>query len=265
MCSQNKLLALRRSVLPVTPIRSNRKADLIADIAAKCDTSAGRQRIFANVLAPWSVSELRLFIARSSCVGPVGQRLRKQDLIAAIVRAGECTATAPTVSTATAPTVSKRTRMDIRSSAGLAEQLGLHAEEYSDSEGPGSAVEPPSCTVLVALDSAVAPLKLQQKLTKRWRKKWAKLYKKKDRKQRLKRVEEELRKAMQEHWPANLKVKELRAIVGKAVGFPIMDKMYRVRFDKAIIKLVCAPPPKKRRARRRFTIAIARKSKTESA
>ena len=257
MCSQNKLLELRRSVLPVTPIRSNRKADLIADIAAKCDTSAGRQRIFADVLAPWSVRELRLFIARSSCVGPVGQRLRKQDLIAAIVRAGECTATAPTVS--------KRTRMDIHSSAGVAEQLGLHAEEYSDSDGPGSAVEPPSCTVLVALDSAAAPLKLQQKLTKRWRKKWAKLFKKKDRKQRLKRVEDELRKAMQEHRPANLKVKELRAIVGKAVGFPIMDKRYRVRFDKAIIKLVCAPPPKKRRARRRFTIAIARKSKTESA
>ena len=140
-------------------------------------------------------------------------------MVAAIVSAGECTATAPTVS--------KRTRMDIRSSAGLAEQLGLHAEEYSDSEGPGSAVEPPSCTALVALDSAAAPLKLQQKLTKRWRKKWVKLFKKRDRKQRLKRVEDEFRKAWQEH-RATTTVGELRAMVGQAVGVPL-DGRYRLR------------------------------------
>ena len=170
MCRQQALLALRRSVLPATPIRSSRKSELIADVAAECDTPANRQHIFAEVLVNWSMHELRLFIARLRGLGymvPVGQRPRKQDLIAAIVSAGECTATAPTVS--------KRTRKDICSSAGVAEQLGLRAEGYSDSEGPGSAIEPPSCTALVALDSAAAPLKLQQKLSRRWRKKWAKL------------------------------------------------------------------------------------------
>ena len=152
-----------------------------------------RQRIFAEVLVNWSMHELRLFIARMrglGCMGPMGQRPRKQDLTAAIVRAGERTDMTPTAST--------RARKDICSSAGIVEQLGLCTEDYSDSDGPGSAVEPPSCTTLVALDSAAAPLKLQQKLSKRWRKKWAKLYKRQIRKQKLKQVEDELRKAFQE-------------------------------------------------------------------
>ena len=167
MCRQETLLALRRSVLPATPIRSSRKLELIADIAAKCDTSAMRQRIFAEVLVNWSMRDVRLFIARMrglGYMGPVGQKSRKQDLIAAIVRAGERTDMTPTAST--------RARKDICSSAGVVEQLGLCTEDYSDSDGPGSAIEPPSCTTLVALDSAAAPLKLQQKLSKRWRKKW---------------------------------------------------------------------------------------------
>ena len=69
---------------------------------------------------------------------PVGLRPRKQDLIAAIVSAGELTATGPTVSERThkdicssasaaarAPTVSKPAAS---SSAGVAEQPGLRAE-----------------------------------------------------------------------------------------------------------------------------------------
>ena len=159
-CRQKTLLALRRSVLPATPIRSSRKLELIADIAAERATSAIRQ--------------LRLFIARMrglGCMGPVGQRPRKQDLIAAVVRAGE--------RAATTPIASRWARKDICSSAGVFEQLGLCTEGYSDSDGPGSAAEPPSCTALVALDSAAAPLKLQQKLSRRWRKKWAKLFKRK--------------------------------------------------------------------------------------
>ena len=98
------------------------------------------------------------------------------------------------------------------------------------------------------------------KLTKRWRKKWAKLYKKKDRKQRLKRVEDELRKAFQEH-RATATVGELRAMVGHAVGVPL-DGKYRLRFDRALINLTSAPL-QKHRPKRRFT--IARCSRTESA
>ena len=275
-CRQKALLALRRSVLPTTPIRSERKSELIADIAAECDTPGSRQRIFARVFVNWSMHELRLIKARLRGLGymvPVGQRPRKQDLIAAIVSAGELTATAPTVSERTrkdicssasaaarAPTVSKPAAS---SSAGVAEQPGLRAEgasQGSSFEGPGSAVEPPSCTALVALDSAAAPLKLRQKLSGRWRKKWAKLFKKKDRKQKLKRVEDELRKAFQEH-RATTTVGELRAMVGQAVGLPL-DGKYRLRFDRALAKLTCAPTTK-RRAQRRFT--IARRSRTESA
>ena len=64
MCRHKTLLALRRSVLPATPIRSSRKLELIADIAAECDTSAVRQRIFEEVLVDWPMRKLRLFIAR---------------------------------------------------------------------------------------------------------------------------------------------------------------------------------------------------------
>ena len=63
-CRQEALLALRRSVLPCVPIRSKRKLELIADIAADCDTPTNRQRIIAEVLDTWSMHELRMLIAR---------------------------------------------------------------------------------------------------------------------------------------------------------------------------------------------------------
>ena len=68
-CRQQTLLALKRSVLPTTPIRSNRKSELIADIAAACDTPANRHRIFAEVMATWSMHELRVLIARLRGLG----------------------------------------------------------------------------------------------------------------------------------------------------------------------------------------------------
>lgn len=288
-CRQEALLALRRSVLPCVPIRSKRKLELIADIAPECDAPAKRQRIFAEVLGTWSKHELCLFIARLRGLGymvPVAQRPRHQDLIAAIVNAGECIAKAPIVSkqtsktrkdicssasaaAATAPTVSKRARKECDARA-PAEQSGLRAEGTSQgssstrvmgaSEDPGSAVKPPSCTALVAVDSAAAPVKLQQRLHRRWRKKWMKFHKRQDRKQKLKRVEDELRKVFQEH-QATATVGELRAMVGHAVGVPL-DGKYRLRFDRALINLTSAPL-KKHRPKRRFT--IARGSRTESA
>ena len=217
---------------------------------------------------------------------PVAQRPRQQDLIAAIVNAGECIAKAPIVSkqasktrkdicssasaaAATAPTVSKRARKECDARA-PAEQSGLRAEGTSQgssstrvmgaSEDPGSAVKPPSCTALVAVDSAAAPLTLQQRLHRHWRKKWVKFHKRQDRKQKLKRVEDELRKVFQEH-QATATVGELRAMVGHAVGVPL-DGKYRLRFDRALVNLTSAPL-KKHRPKRRFT--IARGSRTESA
>ena len=114
---------------------------LIADIAAACATLGSRQRIFERVFVTYSMSQLCLIKAHLRGLGymvPVGQRPRKQDLIAAIVSAGELTATGPTVSKRTrkdicssasaaarAPTVSKPAAS---SSAGVAEQPGLRAE-----------------------------------------------------------------------------------------------------------------------------------------
>lgn len=288
-CRQEALLSLRRSVLPCTPVRSKRKLELIADIAPECDTPANRQRIFAEVLGTWLMHDLRLFIVRLRGLGymvPVAQRPRQQDLIAAIVNAGECIAKAPIVSkqasktrkdicssasaaAATAPTVSKRARKECDARA-PAEQSGLRAEGTSQgssstrvmgaSEDPGSAVKPPSCTALVAVDSAAAPLTLQQRLHRHWRKKWVKFHKRQDRKQKLKRVEDELRKVFQEH-QATATVGELRAMVGHVVGVPL-DGKYRLRFDRALVNLTSAPL-KKHRPKRRFT--IARGSRTESA
>ena len=81
-CRQQEVLALRRSILPATSIRSTRKSDLIADLTGACDTLADRQRIFAEVLGTWSMHEMRLFIARLKGLGymvPVGQRPRRPD------------------------------------------------------------------------------------------------------------------------------------------------------------------------------------------
>ena len=210
----------------------------------------------------------------------VAQRPRHQDLIAAIVNAGECIAKAPIVSkqtsktrkeicssasaaAATAPTVSKRAHKEC-DARGPAEQSGLRAEgtsqDSSSTRVMGASEEPGSCTALVAVDSAAAPVKLQQRLHRRWRKKWMKFHKRQDRKQKLKCVEDELRKAFQEH-RATATVGELRAMVGHAVGVPL-DGKYRLRFDRALINLTSAPL-KKRRPRRRFT--IGRGSRTESA
>ena len=261
-CRQEALLALRRSVLPCVPIRSKRKLELIADIAHECDAPAKRQCILAEVLGGWSKHELRVFIKRLRGLGymvQVAQRPRHQDLIAAIVNAGECIAKAPIVSKQTS-----KTRKDICSSASAAaegtSQGSSSTRVMGASEDPGSAVKPPSCTALVAVASAAAPVKLQQRLHRRWRKKWMKFHKATSRKQKLKRVEDELRKVFQEH-QATATVGELRAMVGHAVGVPL-DGKYRLRFDRALINLTSAPL-KKRRPRRRF--AIGRGSRTESA
>ena len=229
-CRQEAVLALRRSVLPCVPIRSKRKLELIADIAHECDAPAKRQRILAEVLGGWSKHELRVFIKRLRGLGymvQVAQRPRHQDLIAAIVNAGECIAKAPIVSKQTS-----KTRKDMCSSASAASEETL---VMGPSEDPG----PLSCTALVAVDSAAAPVKLQQRLHRRWRKKWMKFHKRQDRKQKLKRVEDELRKAFQEH-QATATVGELRAMVGHAVGVPL-DGKYRLRFDRALINLTSAP------------------------
>ena len=136
-CRQEALLALRRSVLPCVPIRSKRKLELIADIAPECDTPANRQRIFAEVLGTWSMHELRLFIARLKGLGymvPVAQRPRQQDLIAAIVNAGECIAKAPIVS--------KRARKECDARA-PAEQSGLRAEGTSQGSSSTRVMDAP--------------------------------------------------------------------------------------------------------------------------
>ena len=146
MIKEEALRALRRSVLPCVPIRSKRKLELIADIASECDAPAKRQRIFAEVLGTWLKHDLRFLIARLRGRGymvPLARRPRHQDLIAAIVNAGECIAKAPSSSVsaaaAMAPTVSKQARKECDARA-PAEQSGLCAE--GTSQGSSSVASP---------------------------------------------------------------------------------------------------------------------------
>ena len=248
-CRQTDLLAYKRLFLSAAPTRSTRKADLIADLAAECDSLSGRQHICSDLMDTWSKCELRLLIARLRGLGftvAVGPRPRQQDLIAAIINTKEY---APSL-----PSVGKRVRPRVGGSHSLgpSERVSKGLCPSSDvSENPGLAAEHAASMALVALDSAAAPVKLQQKLLRRWSKKWAKFAKKSLCKRNLKHVEDELRKALQDHRGAT--VGDLRAIVGQTLDLPL-DGKYRWRFDRALSKIT-SPPPKKRQAPCRFTIA----------
>ena len=59
----------------------------------------------------------------------------------------------------------------------------------------------------------------------------------------MKRVEDELHKALQSH-RETATVGDLRAMVAQTLGLPL-DGKYNWRFDKALSKLT-SPPPRKR-------------------
>lgn len=256
-CVQKDLLACRRSLSSAATVQSTRKSDLIADLVAECSSLAGRQRICSELMAAWSKHELQLLIARLRGLGfmvAVGPRPRKQDLIAAIISTSEY---APGRRGPHSLGPSERVSEGPCSSSDVSENPGSTVSRgpcsSSDvSQNPGPAAEPSWSMALVALDSAAAPVKLQQKLLRRWSKKWARFVKKTERKRNLKRVEDELRKALQNHGETAT-VGDLRAMVAQTLGLPL-DGKYRWRFDRALSKLT-SPPPRKRRARRRFTIA----------
>ena len=225
-CRQTDLLAIRRSLPSATPPRSTRRSDLVADLAAECDRPGGRQKIFTHVLASWSMLELRIFKARLKglgCMIGVGPRPRKKDLIAAIINTTEYA-------------------------------LGTSKVAKDPCSRSGSVSKDPSAPsmVLVAFDSAAAPVKMQRKLFRRWSKKWARYNKKKERNHKLKCVKDELGKALQ-ILGEKVTVGELCAMVAQTLDLPL-DGKYRLRFDRAWRKLM-SPPQKSRRARCRFTIA----------
>ena len=106
---------------------------------------------------------------------------------------------------------------------------------------------------VVALDTAVALVKLQQQLQTGLFKEWARLVKQ-DRGTTfsLNSVDDELHKAWQSHGETTV-VGDLRAMVAQTLGLPL-DGHLSWRFDKALFQLM-GPPPRKRRARCRFTLA----------
>ena len=233
---QTTLLALRRSILPTRPGQSTRKSDLIADLATACDAMVKRQQIFAEALTDLTMHELRLILARLKGLGymvAIGKRPKHQDLIAAIVNTTEYTK-------GNSPARCK----DVCSSTNAPETPRQAMER--------PAMESSSCMALVAIDSVADPLKLQQRLRKRWRKKWAKYTWKNVCKHKLKRIKDEVRHAFQEYG-ATSTIGELRVLVGRTLGLPL-DGKHRWHFDKALLRLT-NPPPTKRRARRRFSIA----------
>ena len=102
VCRQAELLALNRWYLS----SSAKKSDLIADLAAECDSPASRQHICSDVLATWNVRELRSFIARLKGLGrvvAVGQQPRQRDLAEAIINTREHAANVPAVGTSVHP------------------------------------------------------------------------------------------------------------------------------------------------------------------
>ena len=84
---------------------------------------------------------------------------------------------------------------------------------------------------MVVLESSAAPVKFRRKLRRRWTKRWARLLRKTDRKRNLERVEDELRKALNDHGEMT-SIGDLRSMVGKALGLALDDGEYRRRFDR---------------------------------
>ena len=249
-CRQTDLLACRRSCPSVAPTRSTRKSDLIAELVALGDGLASRQRICSDLMATWTMHELRLLLARLrglGCMVASGPRRRQADLIAVIISTTEYAHSLHSVGKRGRPRVGES------HASGPSEKVSKGLCPSSEiSVDPGPAAEPSSSMALVALDSSAAPVPLRQQLLRRWSKKWARYAKKKERKRNVKRIEEELRKALRDHGETAI-VGDLRAMVGQTLGLPL-DGKYRWRFDRALSKLT-SPPPRKCRARRRFTIA----------
>ncbi len=255
-CRLEDLKAFRRSLPSAAATQSTRKGDLIAEFLSKFDDAA-MERVCSEVLASRRVPELRLFLARLRNCGfqvAKGPQPRREDLTSAIIGAKFGPGShAPGRSAA--PGESKGL-----SSSGPDEERSKGAcfsSSVSRPRQPLSSMMPspqaPMPMALVALDSTAAPAKLQRKLRKRWAKKCAKFIRKQDRKRKLKRVEEETRKALQEH--EETKVKDLRVIVANAVGLAVTDFKFWVRFDSSLAKLTRPPPAPKRRQRPRFSIA----------
>ena len=173
-CTQRHLLACRRS-LPLEPMRSTRKTDLINDLVALCECPSRRHSIFSHLLASWQVQVLRVFIARLRALGcmiEIGPAHRQQDLVAAIINTQEY-----------APSRLGRSR-GVCPSPRPAESKGLsahHCAPPSPREEPASST-PAGTTALVAFDSAADPVKMGRKLARGWAKRWLKFCKKKERK-----------------------------------------------------------------------------------
>ena len=282
---QRDLMAFRRYSPLAATKGSTRKADLITDLLSACDGVAAGQRMCSELMAAWSMHELRLFIARLRGLGfmvTVGPRPRRQDLVAAIIsaeghpRVRGSHAPGRSAEPRHSPGPSEDTGKGVCPSTSASYSPGLPSSSVSPgpSEDTGKGVCPstsasyspglPSSSVaLVAVDSAAAPVKLQFKLRRRWAKRWARLLRKRDRKRNLKRVEGELRNALQDHGEMT-SIGDLRSMVGKALGLALDDGEYRRRFDRTLSQLT-SPPQQKRRARQRFTIAgSSRRTRTRA-
>ena len=243
-CTQRDLLLCRRS-LPLEPMRSTRKTDLIEDLVALCECPSRRHSICSHLLASWQVKELRVFIKRLKALGcmvEIGPATRQQHLVAAIINTQEYAPSGLASSRGVCP------------SPRPAESKGRSAHHFappSPREEPASST-PAGTTALVAFDSAADPVKMGRKLARGWAKRWLKFCKKKE-KNKWQRIQVAIQSAWEEHG-ATMTVGDMRALVGHTLGLSLDDTEYRVRFDKALSRIT-SPPPQRRRKRCRFTIA----------
>ena len=150
-CTQRDLLLCRWS-LPLEPMRSTRKTDLIEDLVALCECPSRRHSICSHLLASWKVQQLRVFIARlraQRCMVEIGTAPRQQDLVAAIINTQ---AYVPSRPKSHGPVVSK----------------GLASDSCAE---PPLGQDPSSSTLaattaLVAFDSAADLVKMGRKLAR---------------------------------------------------------------------------------------------------
>ena len=156
--TQRELLAYARVALPGAS-KSTRKQDLVSNLMDFCDDASHKQSTCTDLLAGHGVRDLRRLIARLrglGCLARLGQKPRRNDLVAAIVSVDEY---APSRNPGPSTGLSRRKGLCL--SAG---SVGSAEKPSAIKEGAG----PQESMALVAYDTAADPGKLQRKLMKRW-------------------------------------------------------------------------------------------------
>ena len=188
--TQRDLLAYARAVALPGASKSTRKQDLVSNLMDFCDDASHKQSTCTDLLAGHGVRDLCRLIARLrglGCLVRLGQKPRRNDLVAAIVSVDEY---APSRNPGPSTGLSRRKGLCL--SAG---SVGSAEKPSAIKEGAG----PQESMALVAYDTAADPGKLQRKLMKRWGKRRARFLERATRKEELVNLDTALQRVLQDH------------------------------------------------------------------